>query len=365
MSNWGHYFARRLWHNPFSCPKLHNNVFAAWHWNSEVDELGQKPFRFRTLGAQILGKFGMICWLKLKKKIWKVLQDRFRVYIIMLGCSPTQVGVESQGVILYFQSVVLDSLLVHCHWMVHFTRTELKIPTNGGRALRVGGKNIVKSRWWDQSVTIHGKHCKTSFFAPLKFHILYKRIEFLDVKWHAGVHGTMVMALWWALLTACVGEDSPPVTGQHGFRSLHLEFQLHQSHQKILKPYLQCFGGGNFFASEGFGFFWIRWKFQPWLLWYYARGKGQWLNDVESRANRKKGWGMQAMSQIFLGASNQNSSSLKDSLHIVGWPSVNPDELFCLLKGPDGDVSFPPFWATQKLGHARTFGLDSPRPLMA
>ena len=46
----------------------------------------------------------------------------------------------------------------------------------------------------------------------------------------------MVMALWWALLTACVGEDSPPVTGQHGFRSLHLEFQLHQSHQKILKP---------------------------------------------------------------------------------------------------------------------------------
>ena len=134
---------------------------------------------------------------------------------------------------------------------------------------------------------------------------------------------------------------------------------------KNTKTYLQCFGGGNFFASEGFGFFWIRWKFQPWLLWYYARGKGQWLNDVESRANRKKGWGMQAMSQIFLGASNQNSSSLKDSLHIVGWPSVNPDELFCLLKGPDGDVSFPPFWATQKLGHARTFGLDSPRPLMA
>lgn len=157
--------------------------------------------------------------------------------------------------------MVFDSLLVHCQWMVHFTRTELKIPKNGGRALRVGGKNMVKSRWWDQFVTIHGKHCKTSFFAPLKFTFyIIRRIEILDVQWHAGVHGTMVIALWWALLTACVGEDSPPVTGQHGFRSLHLEFQLHQSHQKILEPTCSALVEET---SLHWKAFWIRGNFNP------------------------------------------------------------------------------------------------------
>lgn len=99
-------------------------------------------------------------------------------------------------------------------------------------------------------------------FCTFEIHILYNRIEISDVQWHASVHGTMVMALWWALLTACVGEDSPPVTGQHCFRSLHLEFHLYQSHQKILIAYLQCFGGGTSLHRKAF-LFWICGNFNP------------------------------------------------------------------------------------------------------
>ena len=78
-----------------------------------MDELGQ-TFRFRTLGAQILGKFGMICWLKLKnsEKFFKIASCACN-HVRMLPYP----GRSGKSRLCSTKSVILDSPVGHCHWM--------------------------------------------------------------------------------------------------------------------------------------------------------------------------------------------------------------------------------------------------------
>lgn len=100
---------------------------------------------------------------------------------------------------------------------------------------------------------------------------------------------------------------------QHGFRSPHPEFQLNQSH--YINPTcsliavlwwrkLLCIG--RLFSFEPVEISTLAFAILSRSLLVYSRGKGQWLDDLESRANRKKrqwieGGGCKLCLLIFLG----------------------------------------------------------------